>query len=129
VAAEVHATKPAGFIEMGDGPFQALTAEPEQAQPPLIGLGNVAADGYGFKIQERLIAVIALIADDLLSTSDWPCDDHQPHAIGHHKQPVGPAEHSWYVRVRSVARSDRQHDRDHGGKAEPDDRGQHEQRQ
>src|SRR5262245_61346286 len=34
VAAEVHTTKAAGFIEMGEGPFQALAAEPEQAQAP-----------------------------------------------------------------------------------------------
>ena len=34
VAAEVHAPEAAGFIEMSEGSFQALAAEPQQAQAP-----------------------------------------------------------------------------------------------
>jgi len=79
VAAEMHATHPAGLVEMSKGPFQSLAAEPQQAQatcPPnastiavhrvarrrvlrpvpsaAIGLGDVTPDAHGFEILKRL---------------------------------------------------------------------------
>src|SRR6188768_3751296 len=75
---------------MSKGPFQALTAEPQQAQAPraanaptiavhrvasrrvllpvpsaTIRFGDVAADADGFEVDQRLIAVIALVAHHL----------------------------------------------------------------
>jgi hypothetical protein len=89
VPAQVHTPHAASLIEMSKWPFQALTAEPKQAQTahatnaatiaidrvagprvgfPVpsssIGFGDVAADADGFEIDERLIAVIALVGDD-----------------------------------------------------------------
>src|SRR5262245_38879132 len=86
VPAQMDTSHPARLKEMGERPFQALTAEPQQAQAacaadaspiaidggtrlrllcpvasPAIGLRDVAADTDGFKINERLIAVIALV--------------------------------------------------------------------
>ena len=91
VSAQVHASHAAGLVEMREGPLQALAAEPEQPQatratnaPPIaidrglrlglllpvaspaIGLGDVTPDPHGFEVDERLIAVIPLVADDPL---------------------------------------------------------------
>ena len=91
VPAQVHAAHPAGLVEMREGPLQALPTQPQQAQAPCaanassiaidrgarlglvlpvpsapIGFRDVAADADGFEIDERLIAVIPLVADDLL---------------------------------------------------------------
>ena len=91
VPAEVHATHATGLVEMREGSFQALAAESEQALAACatttstiaidrvvrrrvlrpvpsspIGLGDVAAHAHRFEIDERLIAVIALVTDDLL---------------------------------------------------------------
>jgi hypothetical protein len=91
VATQVHTAHPAGLVEMREGSFQALTAKPQQTQaacaanaPTIavhrsarlgmvlqvpssaIGFRDVAADAHGFEIDERLIAVIALAADDFL---------------------------------------------------------------
>src|SRR5688572_24360405 len=87
VSAEIQPAHPAGLIEMREGPFEALAAEPQQAEasrtvdPPTItvhrvagrgvllpvpsaaiGLGDVTADAHGFEVDERLVAVIALVA-------------------------------------------------------------------
>src|SRR5688572_10054929 len=76
---------------MGEGSFQSLTAEAQQAQAPrtvnapaiavhgvtglgvllpvpsaTIGFGDVTADAHGFEVHERLIAVIALVAYHLV---------------------------------------------------------------
>jgi hypothetical protein len=89
--AQMHAAHPTGFIEMGEGPFQALAPQPQQAQAaraanattipvdratrvavvlPVsaspIGFRGAASETDGFKVDERLIAVIALVADDFL---------------------------------------------------------------
>jgi hypothetical protein len=91
VPSEVHAAHPAGFVEMREGPSQAFAAGPQQTQAsrpadaatipidrrprlglflpvaaPAIGFGDVAPYADGFEIDERLIAVIPLVADDLL---------------------------------------------------------------
>src|SRR5258705_7939667 len=91
MAAEVYVAHPAGLVEMSEGAFQALPAESQQAQTarapntatiavyrvacfgvllPVpsspIGFRDVAAKTDGFEIDERLIAVIALVADDLV---------------------------------------------------------------
>src|SRR6516164_4555935 len=93
VAAQVHTAHPAGLVEMREASFQALTAKPQQTQaacaanaPTIavhrsarlgmvlpvpssaIGFRDVAADAHGFEIDERLIAVIALVADDFFDT-------------------------------------------------------------
>jgi hypothetical protein len=77
------------FIEMGKRPFQAFTAEPQKsltarasnATPiavhrvarvgvllpvpsPPIGFRDVAVDAHGFEVDQRRVAVIALVADD-----------------------------------------------------------------
>jgi hypothetical protein len=79
---------------MREGSFRALTAKPQQTQaacaanaPTIavhrsarlgmvlpvpssaIGFRDVAADAHGFEIDERLIAVIALVADDFDTVS------------------------------------------------------------
>jgi hypothetical protein len=84
-----HAT---GFIEMGKGTLESLTTEAQQllaawatdASPiPVIGIagvavfppvpssairfGDIVPDAHGFEIHERLVAVIALVADNLLN--------------------------------------------------------------
>ena len=84
---KVHAAHPAGLIEMREGPLQALAAKPQQTQAtrttnastiaidrsarlgPLIpvassaiGFRDVAPDAHGFEIDERLTAVIPLVA-------------------------------------------------------------------
>ena len=88
VSAEVHAAHPTGFKEMSEGPFQAVAAQPQQSlaartanapaipihgvargrmllpvPPAAIGFGDVAANAHGFEIDERLIAVVALVGD------------------------------------------------------------------
>jgi hypothetical protein len=60
------------------------------------------------------------------SASHRPRDDHQPHTVGDHKQPVRKAEKSfrppWIWRISGTYD---QHDRDHGSEAEPDHCGEH----
>ena len=90
VSAQVYSAHPSCFVEVRERPFEALAAEPQQAQAPrranpptipvhrvaglgvlrpvpsaAIGLGDVTADADRFEIHERLIAVIPLVADDL----------------------------------------------------------------
>src|SRR6267142_3932863 len=89
VPAEVHAAHPAGLIEMGKGSFHALPATSQQPlaaratdastiavdgvagrrvllpiASPTIGFRDVAAHAYRLEIDERLVTVIALVADD-----------------------------------------------------------------
>ncbi|HJU42828.1 MAG TPA: hypothetical protein VJ691_08430, partial [Vicinamibacterales bacterium] len=98
VAAEVHATHPASLIEMGKGAFQALAAQAQQPQsawaadastiavhgvaggrillpvpPSTIRFGDVTADAHRLEIDQRLVAVIALVADDVFDALFvWP---------------------------------------------------------
>jgi hypothetical protein len=82
VAAEVHATHPAGLIEMGEGAFQVLAVQAQQPQsawaadaptiavhgvaggrilfpvpPSTIRFGDVTADAHRLEIEQRLVAV------------------------------------------------------------------------
>ena len=56
VTAEVDATEATGFIEMGEGPLEALAAESQQAQPPrtanppTITVHRVACGGVLFPV-------------------------------------------------------------------------------
>ena len=100
VCAEVHTAHPAGFVEVSERAFKSLTAEPQQTlaaratdastiavhgvagvgvllpfASSAIGFGDIAADADGLEIYKRLIAVVALVGDDLL--------DHRHRVIGH----------------------------------------------
>ena len=91
VPSKVHAAHAAGLIEMRKRSFQPFAAQPEEpltaraANAPSIavhsvacvgvllpipsspiGFGDIAAHAHGLEIYERVIAVIALVGDDLL---------------------------------------------------------------
>jgi hypothetical protein len=57
VAAELHATHPAGLIEMGKGSFQTLASQPQQAQAsrtadaPTIAVTASRAVGFFFQFR------------------------------------------------------------------------------
>src|ERR1043165_7153092 len=93
MSAKVHAAHPARLKEMREGPFQAFSSEPQQplaacaanattiaihrlarggvllpVPSPAIRFRDVSAQPHGFEIHERLVAVIALVTDDLLKT-------------------------------------------------------------
>src|SRR5580700_9365337 len=90
VAAQMDAAHPAGVVEMGEGAFDSLAPLPHQATAarapnpapigvhrglgcgllgpiaaPAVRLGDVRPEVYGRKVDHRLIAVIALVGDNL----------------------------------------------------------------
>src|SRR5881628_3343634 len=90
MAAQVGAAETAGVIEMRKRPLDVLAAPPHQplpasaahptpiaidgplrlgclrpAPPPAIGFGEVGADADGLEREQRLVAVVSLVADEI----------------------------------------------------------------
>ena len=99
VSAQVHAAQAASFVEMREGTFEPFATQAQHplatsavnASPvpidggarlgftrpvasPAIRFRDVAADSHRFEIDQLLIAVIALVADDLLQAVPVWCN-------------------------------------------------------
>jgi len=94
VSAQMRPPHAPGVVERGEGAFDSLAALPHQAAPaapaqaptiaidgrlgrrvlrpavsPTVGLGDVGPNANRVEVHHRLIAVIALVADDLFELS------------------------------------------------------------